>query len=531
MSAAPALTLAVVQETPADVSDALARLQCDPRQARDGITVAECPCCETGNAIEVRCGAHRRGSIIACSNGCDGVTIVGRLGLTPLLGIVEEEAAKPDDALESPFAALYRQALAEVRAYAHSKSDGSHDAPAFEPAAALLAQDFPPTPWLIRGVLVEGAVSATAGEAKTAKTWAVLEQVMALATGTNAFGHYLVGRPRHAAVFLVEDDGRSVRNRLRALAAGRDMAPADAVARISVKCRGRLNLQRDDDLAWIIASCRALPEKLALLALDPLRDLHNAKEDKSDEMAPVMGRLRLLRDVVGCAVLFVHHTAKAGEQTNARRPGQRMRGSGAVHASVDGGLYLSGLDTDGAGRFESTADVELKAVRGAGQFSLRLDVTDDDDGEAIEARWTVTQPQAANSGDDGLERAQAEVLKVLKGEWLFASGKPRTLSVAAVRAKVKKQTQVVNAALAQLQAEGRAEQVMQGRKALGWRFVPSTVDRVEHDDGAGPTISRPFPEARETTARDPFPPLIGGKDLGPESTDLDPGNGSGAADA
>src|SRR5581483_4360325 len=104
-------------------------------------------------------------------------------------------------------------------------------------------------------------------------------------------------------------------------------------------------------LAWLIASCRSLSEPPALLVLDPLRDLHSAKEDKSDVMAPVMSRLRLVRDLLGCAVVFVHHASKAGEVTSARRPGQRMRGSGVVHASVDGGLYLSNLDTDGTSRF------------------------------------------------------------------------------------------------------------------------------------------------------------------------------------
>lgn len=82
----PAAALGVVTESPGEVSDALVRLQCDPRQASDGVTVADCPCCEGNGALEVRRGAHKRGSTIACSNGCDGAAIASRLGLQLAMG-------------------------------------------------------------------------------------------------------------------------------------------------------------------------------------------------------------------------------------------------------------------------------------------------------------------------------------------------------------------------------------------------------------------------------------------------------------
>ncbi len=68
MSAArdTAPAVAMVTETVAQVSDALARVKCRPHEARDGSTVANCPTCETANAVEVRKGARGRGSTIAC---------------------------------------------------------------------------------------------------------------------------------------------------------------------------------------------------------------------------------------------------------------------------------------------------------------------------------------------------------------------------------------------------------------------------------------------------------------------------------
>lgn len=446
---------------------------------------------------------------------------LGRGGNAEQLARLASDATAP---APDSFGMLRARALVDVLARSKGAATSALTEPAFELASVLLERDFPKTPWLVRGLLVEGAVSAVAGEPKTAKTWSALELALAVASGTKAFGEFLSGTPRVVAVFLVEDDARSTRNRLRALAAGRGLTATAALKRIAVKCRGQLDLLDDQQLAWLIASCRSLPELPALLVLDPLRDLHAAKEDKSDEMAPVMARLRLVRDVLGCAVLFVHHAAKAGETTTARRPGQRMRGSGVVHASVDGGLYLSNLDTDGASRFESTADVELKAVAGAGQFSLRLDVTDDESGEAVDAKWTVGRGGGKSSGDR-LDKAQAELLKVLKAEWLMASGPVRPLATRALREKVRLGIDAVGAALAQLEAEGKVVPQHQGRKVIGWTYKPTAhelptsqrIDPGSIPEGSGSTAGIDPGGGRGSmgsTAGDRSPPLIQGIDRG-----------------
>jgi hypothetical protein len=257
-------------------------------------------------------------------------------------------------------------------------------------AVDLLAQDFPVPPWLVTGLVTRGGVTTIGGEPKSTKTWAALELAVAVATGTAAFGEFFAEHGI-AGYFFAEDLHRQARNRLRALLAGRGDRSRIERGRLHLRPRGLfLDLTKDDDLAWLIASCRELG-KLDLVVLDPLRDLSSAAEDKSDEMGPLMRRLRLVAELVGCTVAIVHHAGKSSMDTSKRRPGQRLRGSGAIHGSTDSGFYLSDTTGDGVSAFGNTIDSEIKGARSAGRFKLELAVEDDAQGEAVKTTWTLNR--------------------------------------------------------------------------------------------------------------------------------------------
>jgi RecA-family ATPase len=206
------------------------------------------------------------------------------------------------------------------------------------------------------------------------------------------------------AYFYAEDLDRQVRNRLRALASGRGVDPVSATSNLFLQPRGKfLDVTKDADMAWLIASCRRLGT-LDLLVLDPLRDISSAAEDKSDEMGPLMRRLRLIGELLGCTVAIVHHAGKASENTAKRRPGQRLRGSGAIHGSTDSGIYLD------------TVDSEIKGARSAGRFVLELKVEDDEQGEAVRATWAVTRdaPVSATQAKAKTEVADDKVFDFVR---------------------------------------------------------------------------------------------------------------------
>lgn len=140
----------------------------------------------------------------------------------------------------------------------------------------------------------------------------------------------------------------------------------------------------------------------------PLRDVHSGEEDKSDSMRDVMRRLRVLGELLGCTVWVSHHMPKANKDTAKRRPGQNLRGSSAIHGSIDSGLYIEPLDGDGTNVFLAQVTSQIKAGRSAGAFDLELAIVDDAGGAAECATWTFARadfrkgPAKANKDDDAV---------------------------------------------------------------------------------------------------------------------------------
>lgn len=261
--------------------------------------------------------------------------------------------------------------------------------PLFIDAHDLFTREYPPTPWLVTGLMTRGGVVQFGAEPKSGKTWLALETSIGIATGSRVCGEFFAERGI-VAYFFAEDLDRQVRNRVRALLSSRGLSPEAIRGRLHVCPRGTtLDVTRDEDLAWIIASCRELGP-IDLLVLDPLRDIHSGKENESDDMSNVMRRMKTLGTILGCTVAFAHHAGKPSKDQSERRAGQRSRGSGAIHGSTDSGIYFGLRGGDGRSSLELGVEVEIKGAGGAGRFSVRLDVEDDIHGEAMRATWVLS---------------------------------------------------------------------------------------------------------------------------------------------
>jgi hypothetical protein len=134
-------------------------------------------------------------------------------------------------------------------------------------------------------------------------------------------------------------------------------------------------------------------------------------------MSNVMRRLRVLGELLGCTVLVVHHAAKSSDSTRNRRPGQRARGSSAIHGSTDSGIYLADTKGNGTDEFTNAVTVEIKGARSAGAFTLELAIQDDKNGEAACAVWTLRRSGASTPGEtqdtEDLEDATFEYVRNL----------------------------------------------------------------------------------------------------------------------
>lgn len=301
-----------------------------------------------------------------------------------------------------PWKRELEKALAEVQV-ALNRSGTKQRVPMFYSARDLFSREYPRTPWLVDGLITSGGTAVCGGEPKAIKTWLACEMAVAIVTGTQVFGKYFAQRGA-VAYFYAEDLDKQVRNRLRALLASRGLTDSALGDNYQCSPRGKFfDVLDDADLAWIVASARRCG-KLDLLVLDPLRDIHSGEEDKSDSMRDVMRRLRLLGELLGCTVLVVHHTAKQSESTAKRRPGQRLRGSGAIHGSIDAGIYLSDAPGgDGSTVFVNNVVTEVKGARAAGVFGLELRIEDDSQGEALAASWVVVDVEKAQANGSDLD--------------------------------------------------------------------------------------------------------------------------------
>ena len=72
--------------------------------------------------------------------------------------------------------------------------------------------------------------------------------------------------------------------------------------------------------------------------------------------------MKLMRKM-SCAVMVVHHMGKVGDGKGAKRGGQRLRGSSALHGATDSALYLA---TEGEGESRNRPDPHPRVVRAVG---------------------------------------------------------------------------------------------------------------------------------------------------------------------
>lgn len=380
--------------------------------------------------------------------------------------MVEDPAVESSIRVEEipSFLEMIKQAYADLEAY-RSGTGATQSAmvsPIFNPAVDLLTANFPATSWLVQGLVTTEAVCVVAGEPKSTKSWSAIEIALAVATNTPAFGEFATGPAQSVAMFLPEDSAKSVRNRLRALAAARALLPENALARLHVSCRQPMDLQDDAQLARLIASCRVLPSMPALVVLDPMRDLHGADEDSSKDMADVLGRLRAVRDIIGASVMFVHHSAKVSADVSKRRRGQKMRGSGAIHGAIDCGLYIGNIETDNRANWTTDVEAEIKAAQGAGVFKLDLHVMDDDVGEAVSAEWKV-RPIGT---EDDTAAGEKEVQAVVRG--MAKIGGEGT--VKDIRPASGVSWNSVTRALTELEQRGWVVPLLRGKRQVGYKL-------------------------------------------------------------
>lgn len=305
---------------------------------------------------------------------------------------------------------------------AESKAAVVDPTPMFATFRELEARRTPAPRFLIQGMIPEVGVGALAGEPKSAKSWDATYYAVCLAAGVSVLNKFAVQRAERVAYFYSEDTEAAVVVRVCAIAKSLGLDPNGAWKdNLLMQPRGRaLDVMNTAQLCVLAASVER-HGKFGLLILDPLSNIHSGEEDKRDSMVKVMARLHALESYLGCAVLFVHHSAKTSADNKNRSPGQSMRGSSAIHGAVDFGIYLTNLRGDGETEFVAQVYCQTKVGRSAGRFDRHLKIVDDDAGNAITATFEHKPPDAGEGPKDLAEETAVDIVHLL-----FKQGGPLT---------------------------------------------------------------------------------------------------------
>lgn len=242
-----------------------------------------------------------------------------------------------------------------------------------------------PVRWLVRDLWLAEGVGIIGGEPKTFKSFTSAQLATCVASGRPMFGRHEVQQGR-VLMFNAEDRPAMTRDRIARMCRALDID----IGSLDLHLINVSSLRLDDAEQMAKLSRTVASFKPALLIFDPLRDMHGLDENDAKLMSALLVPLRVIQREHHCAVIVVHHMAKMTE--TARRPGQRLRGSSALHGWVDSGLYLS--LKDGAVQ----VDVEHRSAPAPQRFSFTVENALGVGGDSL---WL--QPGAACGSDESVE--------------------------------------------------------------------------------------------------------------------------------
>jgi archaellum biogenesis ATPase FlaH len=251
---------------------------------------------------------------------------------------------------------------------------------AFKPLSIqeLLTLDIPEPTWLVEGLMPQGSLILLAAREKSGKGLLTIDLVASIAEGTE-----FLGRPcsQGKAIYCATEETLSeVKARVLTRTGETEDRPPVMILSLDGSLGDTLDITNPDSVARL----RAMIEEHApmLVVIDVLREIHDRKEDSSDDMAPIMTVLRDLAHRTGATIVLNHHMSKGGQS----------RGSTAIGGGADVTMELHSDDLDG-----DTSLGGILNVKGRSVPRQRLRIRYGGDG-----RWTASgeappTPHAANA--------------------------------------------------------------------------------------------------------------------------------------
>ena len=214
-------------------------------------------------------------------------------------------------------------------------------------------------PMLIEAVWPSQAIGFIAGPPKSLKSWMALELAMAISTGNKFLNRY-ISHP--ARVLLVQQESSFYAFQRRVEAVSKRYG---ATHELFILSNVGFDLTDETQSQKLEEEVRRV--RPALLILDPFASFFSGDENSAKEVGGSVRLLRKWRDEYETAICIVHHSNKG----NGDRAGLRMRGSSALYAAAEVGIWMERKDDESS--LSSRVKMELKEGEAPWPFEVALD--------------------------------------------------------------------------------------------------------------------------------------------------------------
>lgn len=185
----------------------------------------------------------------------------------------------------------------------------------------LMSFKFPPTRWVIEGLIPAGGMTIMSAAPGSFKTWLMLEIAISATVGKELFGEF---KTEQTGVLIVDEESgpRILQERFKVLGADYRL-PIMYFSREGHKVT-------QSYIESLISVC--LSNEIGLVIFDSLVRIHQGDENASKDMSELFDLFKQLADQ-GISVLIAHHNRKGMPGTFS--PSGDMRGSSDILAAVD----------------------------------------------------------------------------------------------------------------------------------------------------------------------------------------------------
>lgn len=178
----------------------------------------------------------------------------------------------------------------------------------------------------VQGLLVEQSGAVVYGESNAGKTFWATDLALHVAAGMEWQGRRVEGGP---VIYCALEGGIGFQNRVAAWRADKGMEDAQIPF---AAIRNPINfMDPEADVPRLLATLRHVTDRFGtpkLLVIDTLsRALAGGDENSSEDMGHLVCNMDILRQEIGCCVLFIHHSGKDAAKG--------ARGHSLLRAAVD----------------------------------------------------------------------------------------------------------------------------------------------------------------------------------------------------